>query len=394
MKFSTLSIFFVCCAVSVFAADTSIEVAGGNRRGVDIRLESSTSAGKAFAAALKRNLEISGSFTIAPASGSVKVSGTPGLSVSAIEGTQSVTTSEAFADEKDARMAARRFADKMVEVFSDSKTAKGFATTRVAFINRMGANRAELYTCYVDGFDIRRETSDEVAALGPRWAPNGRDIYYTSFLGKTGLVYWLDTSSHKRACLEPFKGTASGGAVSPDGKYCALVATFNGNPELYVMELGPRPRKIRRLTQTKDATEASPCWSPDGTKIAYVSDETRRPQIYVIDVATKKKTRFTSQGTENTEPDWSPNGLLVWNSKRAGQSVIVYADAVRGESTSAVVTEPGTWEHPSWTRDGRHLVASRDKALFLVDTVPYPEGDKPRQIFRNGGNWINPTCSR
>jgi len=397
MKHAAVSVFAALCAAVLQAAPAGhspavqIELAGGSRRAVDIRLTPADAKGKAFVASLTRNLEISGRFVV-NAAGTVKVTGTPGLSVSAIEQAVSTTTTEAFADEKEARMAARRFADKMVETFADDKSAKGFATTRVAFINRKGPNNAELYSCYPDGYDIRQHTSDGVAALAPRWAPNDRDIYYTGFLKKQGLVYRLDTSTGVRKLLAPFKGTASGGAVSPDGKFCALVLCYEGNPELYVMNLAAGT--VRRLTTTPAATEASPCWSPDGTKIAYVSDETRRPQIYVIDVVTKKKTLFTRTGRENTEPDWSANGLLAWSSKRDGQNVIVYADAARGESTAAVVTDPGSWEHPSWTRDGRHLVASRDKALFLVDTVPYPDGDKPRQIFRNGGNWINPTCSR
>jgi hypothetical protein len=38
-------------------------------------------------------------------------------------------------------------------------------------------------------------------------------------------------------------------------------------------------------------------------------------------------------------------------------------------------------------------VASRDKAIFLVDSDP--EGDaKPVQMFYNKGNWMNPAMSR
>ena len=68
------------------------------------------------------------------------------------------------------------------------------------------------------------------------------------------------------------------------------------------------------------------------------------------------------------------------------------ADVAGGEASARQVTNPGSWEHPSWAADGRHVVASRDKAIFLVDTDL--DADKPIQIFHNQGNWMNPACSR
>jgi hypothetical protein len=40
----------------------------------------------------------------------------------------------------------------------------------------------------------------------------------------------------------------------------------------------------------------------------------------------------------------------------------------------------------------RHVVANRDRALFVIDTLE--GGDKPRQVFHANGNWISPTWSR
>ena len=146
------------------------------------------------------------------------------------------------------------------------------------------------------------------------------------------------------------------------------------------------------MTRTPAASEASPCWSPDGRQIVYVSDETRHPQIYVVDVATLKSRRLTNMGSENTNPDWGSDGMLTWCTKRGGLNYVAVMDPAKGESSTRLVTDGGTWEHPSWAADGRHLVASRDKALFIVDTAP--DGDRPVQLFRNAGNWMNPAWSR
>ena len=376
----------VSLAVAAVAAapvpNATVEKAGAERITVSV----ATPPG-AYTTSLKRNLQISGWFTLAQ-EGTVKVSGTPGVSVVATGRGKTITATTAFADDRGARMAARRFVDAMVKAFSDGGT--GFATTRIAFVERKGADNAELYTCYPDGYDIRALTSDGCAAVGPRWAPDGENIYYTSFIHKFGNVFRINATTGQRAPLAPFKGTATGAAVAPDGKRCAIVLSYQGNPELYVLDFGTK--MVRRMTATLNAAEASPCWSPDGTRIAYVSDQSRHPQIYILDVATQKSTRFTNKGSENTNPDWNADGKLVWASKRQGQTVLMVTDVAAGEAAAREVTSPGSWENPSWAVDRRHLVASRDKALFLVDTDT--DADKPIQILYNKGNWMNPAFSR
>ena len=336
---------------------------------------------------LKRNLELSGWFKVGP-SGTITVSGTAGGAISATGRGKTITSSEAFSGDAGARMAARRFSDDMVAAFSDG--GKGFAATRLAYVNRKGADNAELYMCYPDGWDMRQLTSDGRAAVGPRWAPNGRELYYTGFLHEKQLVYRLNVETGARECLGLFKNGASGAAVSPDGRSAAIILSYQGNPELYVMDLASRT--LKRMTTTPAAAESSPCWSPDGRKIAYVSDQTRNPQIYVCDVASRKSTRYTSKGRQNTHPDWAKDGKLCWSSLQGGQWCVMASAPNGGESSARLVTSPGTWQDPSWAADCRHIIAARDKALFLVDADP--DGDKPVQMFYNAGNWMNPVLSK
>ena len=123
----------------------------------------------------------------------------------------------------------------------------------------------------------------------------------------------------------------------------------------------------------------------------YVSDETRHPQLYIIDVATKERRRITSKGSQNVDPDWGADGRITYITKRGGAQVAVMNPA-EGEAAARLVTEPGGWTHPSWSSDSRHIVASRDKALFIVDTLD--GGDGPVQVFVADGNWNTPSWSR
>jgi len=406
---------FVCAvsmALSIAAAPAAAKSAAGStapigvvklygveRTPVSVETVATTPAQKQFNAALRRNLTISGYFDLQQ-NAAIKVTGTPGATVVASNvGKQkmNVKINTPFADEKAARMAARELVDAMVQVHSGNK---GIARERIVFAQRKGSDNGELFMCYPDGYDIRQLTADKHAVVGPRWAPNKDDIYYTGFIQKTPLVYRMKTSTNKRELLASFKGLATGAAIGPDGNRCAIILSFQGNPELYIYDMAGK--KITRMTRTLKASEASPCWNKTGSKIVYVSDETRQPQIYLLDVVSKKSTRITRTGSQNTNPDWGPNGLVVYSSKRGGQNVLVVMDPLKGEASARIVTAMGGWEHPSWAADGRHVVAENNGKLYLIDTDPEVvaaafkgyKGEQPKQIFGNPGHWMNPAWCR
>ena len=369
-------------AAAMAGAEQVVDISGvGNKK-----FTVSVNVGNAmFAKCLQKNLELSGLFVVA-ANGSVKVTGAPGAIIAEGSGKR-VSSTTPFADDKAARMAARKLSDAMCEAWGNQK---GFACDKVVFLNR-GKQKAvgaalpgEICMCYPDGYDIRQLTSDAKMTVFPRWKADGESIFYISDKSGAPQIWEMNTTTGRRNTKWSFRGTPAGIAVSPDGTKVAAILSFQGNPELYVLS-GDR---YTRLTETKFASEGQPTWSPDGKKIAYVSNEAAKPQIYVIDVATKQKRRLTSKGSQNVDPDWGKDGRIAYITKRGGAQVAVMNPA-EGDATAELVTEPANWEHPSWSRDMRHLTANRDKALFVIDTLK--DGDKPRQMFHANGNWISPT---
>ena len=340
-----------------------------------------------FAKSLKKNLELSGLFTVA-ANGAVRVSGASGA-VTAQGAGKIVRLADAFGDAKAARMAARKLANSMCEAYGGQR---GFALDRIVFLSR-GRSGSEICTAYPDGYDIRSVTSDGKAAVGIRWK-DAQSVFYTGFLNAGPQVFELNTDTGARRLKWSFKGLTTGAAVSPDGGRVAIILSFQGNPELYVIDLATS--QWTRMTKTPGASEGQPAWSPDGRRIVYVSDETRHPQLYVVDVATKERRRLTSRGAQSVDPDWGPDGRIAYVSKQGGQSRLAVLDPAQGESGAKYVTAAGSWEHPSWARDARHLVAGRDKALFVVDTELRRDGtpETPRQVFQANGNWCDPSWSR
>ena len=381
MKFNLLAAFIATAVLA--SAQTVVDVRGVGAEKISVEIDVSSGA---YAKSLRKNLELSGAFTVKP-NASIKVSGASGAVTVSGRG-KTLNSPEQFSDEKSARMAARRLANAMCETFADQK---GFALDRIAFVSRKGKNVSELCVCYPDGYDIRQLTGNGKTVVGPRWK-DADTIFYTGIINAGPQIWEYDLNTSRRSLRWSFKGLSTGASVSPDGKHVAIILSFQGNPELYVIDMASS--KWTRLTNTPLASEGQPAWSPDGRKIVYVSDETRHPQLYVIDVATKSKRRLTSRGSQNIDPDWGPDGRIAYITKRGGAQVAVI-DPSAGESSVKLVTASGNWEHPSWSRDNRNIVAGRDKALFVVDTeLQFDKPVKPRQIFHAQGNWINPSWSR
>ena len=336
-----------------------------------------------FVKCLTKNLQLSGLFVVGKG-GSIVVSGAPGAIKAEGRGFR-VACPTAFTDDASARMAARKLSDSMCEAYGKQK---GFACDRIAFVSKKGKDVAELCMCYPDGFDIRQLTGTGKQVVGPRWK-DANTLFYTGIVNAGPQIWEFDTAANKYKMRWSFKGLSTGATVSPDGRKAAIILSFQGNPELYVIDLASS--NWTRLTNTPLASEGQPAWSPDGKKLVYVSDETRHPQLYIIDVTTKAKRRLTSKGSQNVDPDWGKDGRIVYITKRGGAQVAVVNPA-EGEAAAQLVTDPGNWSSPSWSRDMRHVVASRDKALFVVDTVK--DGDKPAQVFFANGNWVNPSWSK
>ncbi len=379
MKRTILAIAAMAAAAAM-ALTVNVEREGVEKIPVSIDVKGD----QAFAKSLRRNLEISGVFQVR-GNGSIRVTGATGASVH-VEGRGKVMGfNSAAKDAKALRNEARALADKMVETYGGQK---GFARDRIAFVRREG-RAAELYACHPDGYDLRRLTNDGQEAVGPRWK-NASTLFYTGFLGAGPKIYEVDAQSGAKRLKWSFKGLTTGACVSPDGNRVAIILSIHGNPELYVINMANS--SWTRLTNTRNASEGQPAWSPDGRQIVYVSDETRYPQLYAIDVATKAKRRLTSSGAQNVDPDWGPDGRIAYITKRGGQSMVAVMDPRSGDKGARLVTKPGSWEHPSWARDSRHVVASRDNALFIVDTLE--DGDEPVQVFLNKGKWITPSWQK
>jgi TolB protein len=348
-------------------------------------------ASRTFLSVLKADLNRSGYFKVASQGAELNVAGacvSGGGKMKAdcqlykVANRQRLLGKSYSATSASARTLAHRVAD---EILFAATGRKGMASGKIALVSpRTG--RKELYVCDMDGKNLRQVTKDRSIVVGPRWAPNGKQVIYTSY--KRGYPNLYLTGRSKS--LASYGGLNASGAISPDGKSLALILSRDGNPELYVKNL--RTGALKRMTTTRRGNEASPCWSPDGRYIAYVSDTSGSPQIYLISRDGGRARRLTSSGTENVAPDWGKNGSIVYSSRMGGHYRIALANPT-AKTLRVLETDFADYEDPSWAPDGRHIVCSRTagyrSSIYLLDTLK----DSPVALLTGSVDWYSPACS-
>ena len=179
---------------------------------------------------------------------------------------------------------------------------------------------------------------------------------------------WLDREPAGPGSLQPMQlttapGLAMGASLSPDERAMAFSSDRSGRFEVYVRRAGPKGSE-RQIT-SDGQQNIEPSWSPDGTVIAYHS--VARHGVWVVPASGGAPRQLTPFGSR---PVWSPDGhRLAFRSTEpndlawfdwggAGESTIFTVDA-DGSHLHQVTTArnpEGQHADPSWSPDGKRLV--------------------------------------
>jgi TolB protein len=247
---------------------------------------------------------------------------------------------------------------------------RGYFAGKIAFVGER-SGKTEIYTSDLFFGDLFKWTSDGKPVLGPRWAPDGQRIVFTSYRTSFPDIYVLELATRRISLLASFKGTNSGGRFSPDGTRAAMVLSGEGNSEVYVGNASGR--QLKRLTKNQ-SVEASPVFSPDGSRVLFTSDAPGRPQLYMVPVGGGTMTRVTSGvSTYCAEPDWSitdPNKIVFTAAQGKGYQVAIWD--LGAKSGRIVSRAPMDAVEPVWLADARHVIctfrAANTSSLYILDT--------------------------
>jgi TolB protein len=375
-------------AVVMQAADIEIVKTGTGKDSLGI---DGVSGSKDFMYVLKRNIELSGWFTIGGSTSSSLVLYGKQTGMTCSIALKNQATGYMYFSKKFTSNSANDLAHQVVDAIVKSvKNMPGIASCQLVFVGSVSGKK-DLYVSDLDGGRMYRVTSDKRPCYAPKWSASGDNVLYTSLYNNFPDVYRIDLSTRKRERFIAKPGLNCGAVYSPDGSKVAVILSKDGNAELYVMNA--KTKKLKRLTKSVNISEASPSWSPDGKRIVYVSDSSGRPNLYVINAIGGQPKRISFKGTENVTPCWGRNGKITYISRVGGRYQVAVYNPLTGKNF-IVSTDGADYENPAWTPDGRHIVVGRtvnyNSGIYLLDV----DGDKAVKLIKQSGSWSAPDCSK
>ena len=86
---------------------------------------------------------------------------------------------------------------------------RGYFAGKLAFVGER-TGKTEIHTSDLFFGDLFKWTADGKQVMGPRWAPDGQRIVFTSYRTSFPDIYVLELTSRRISLLASFKGTNSG----------------------------------------------------------------------------------------------------------------------------------------------------------------------------------------
>jgi len=256
--------------------------------------------------------------------------------------------------ERKARFGWRDRSGKLLETLGEpAEVLASFSLspdgTRVAYAAGPGFDKADVWV-----LDLARGTRTRVTfnqAIFPRWAPDGKQLYYNN---ANGIYRKPADGSGEEELLVKTGIFSIVNSVSPDGKFLLF-----GNSDLMTLPL-TGDRKAEPYLQTKFA-ERRAAISPDGRWLAYESDESGRVEIYIQGFPDKRgKWPVSAEG--GLSPAWRADGNELYWVRPGGRMMTA---GVELQPSGVRIGKPVALFPPD-TTNVSWLQPSRDGKKFLV----------------------------
>ena len=145
----------------------------------------------------------------------------------------------------------------------------------------------EIYVIDIDGANKTQLTHNDVDDGHPTWAPNGKQIAYSSMVGDIYQIFIVNASGGTgRRGLKPRQLTFSEAShyhptFTPDGKRIIYVSNAHNHYTLWMMNIDGANKT--QLTNHIGA-HFEPSISRDGKKLVFSSDRSDHMRIYLMDL--------------------------------------------------------------------------------------------------------------
>lgn len=255
------------------------------------------------------------------------------------------------------RSAAHQISD---EVYEEILGIPGAFNTQIAFVSVSGVvgdRTYQLQLADADGENPQAMLTSPRPILSPAWAPDGIRIAYVSFENRTqSAIYIQDREQGSRIKVLSRAGINGAPSWSPDGERLAVTLSFEGNPDIYVLQISSG--QLRRVTDS-DAIDTEPVWL-DNDNLVFTSDRSGGPQLYEVSSRGGRANRITFEGTYNSSATVSADGSSVAFVHGAGAGFQI-GMIDRSSGLFQTLTQGTLDESPSFSPNGQMIIYATEK---------------------------------
>ncbi|MEW6757298.1 MAG: protein kinase [Acidobacteriota bacterium] len=238
----------------------------------------------------------------------------------------------------------------------------------------------DLWLLPSEGGPARALTRDDPPDTFPRWAPDGRHIYFTSLREGTSAIWRVEPESARLERITLGAGPEAASSLSRDGRRLAYSTSINRGA-LVLVDLATGER-----TSVRPGREAyEPDLSPDGAALVFTGNRGGRFDLWRVPLTGGRPggepERLTETKGSCSHPTFSPDGKwIAYHRLEEGERDVWLMPAGGGEPSR--VKGKGSSEFlPEWSPDGRSLAFLSDRSgSHEVWAVPVREG-------RVGDSW-------
>lgn len=188
-----------------------------------------------------------------------------------------------------------------------------------------------------------------------------------------GDLWQTNLSGECSRRLTSHPGTAAAPKFSPDGRWIAFTAEYDGQPSVYLMPAdGGEPR---RLTWQPGRLQTV-AWTPDGKQVVFRADTeqfiTRDPQLFAVGLEGTAPERLpVDRGTlcsfsaDGGEMFFTRKGLeeYQWKRYKGGQHTDIWHYEFAGGKFTPVSDYTGKNAYPMWIGDSLYFVSDREGGI-------------------------------